>query len=188
MVKQSRDEELRKESFVSSALDLAYAEDPTEVGVAALKVWAFFEESPTPLRFLDKAHLTSFISLPAKTKFKFSRSMRKEIVEVYESVANGKYTIRARREYLYSLSGAERVANNLFEHLSIVLFENNKKIAARPFPVLALEALEILLELPPGLKACKQCNRLFFNTRENAKFCGDKCRYRHHYEKKRAGE
>jgi hypothetical protein len=140
---------------------------------------------------MDNKPINDFLQLPDAEKIAFAETLREAVDEIVLPVLRDELTITSTREFWFSARGAEIWDVDIFQKRKIeiergkTIFESNySKEPGNIVPAMALELMAIIPLLPDGLKTCLECERHFFNTRKNVKFCGERCRYRHHYNKK----
>jgi hypothetical protein len=177
--------------FVSVALELAYAETPDKVSLLAMEAYTLFCKDKPMIIPMDNKPINDFLQLPDAEKIAFVEALGNAIDEIVVPVLNNKLRITSTREFWFSPRGAEILDVDIFQKRKIEIqggktaFEvKYGKEPGNTVPAMALELMAIIPSLPNGLKTCLECERHFFNTRKNVKFCGEHCRYRHHYHKK----
>lgn len=177
------------ELFIHSIFEFAYADTPEAVTETARHAWIsshpLLDHPISPDKSSDSP-LLNFTSLSDGKKMTFVKKMRKAIIEFVVPVMEEGLQVLAQRPIIYTQVGSLSSKRDLFEEVMVSYW--GSKSGRKRIPVMALEALERMAHLKPGIKTCVQCDRLFFNTRRNVKFCGEKCRYRHYYLKSKKGK
>lgn len=179
------------ERFVTAALELAYAETSDEISLLAMEAYTLFCKDKPTITPMDNKPINDFLQLPDAEKIAFAEALREAIDEIVVLVLRNELTITSTREFWFTARGAEIWDVDIFQERKIeiergkTIFESDYgKEPRNTVPAMALELMAIIPLLPDGLKACLECERHFFNSRKNVKFCGERCRYRHHYQKK----
>jgi hypothetical protein len=191
MTKMTSNEISTYTRFVSVALELAYAETADKISLLAMEAYSLFCKDKPTIKPFDNKPLNDFLQMPDAEKMAFAEALRKAIDEIVVSVLMNELRITSMREFWFSPRGAEYWDVDIFQNRKIEIqggktfFE--AKFGKEPgdtIPAMALELMAIIPLLPNGLKTCLECEKHFFNTRKNVKFCGDDCRYRYHYHMK----